>query len=41
MSWMDAVLLEFARMTWQDWIVDLSGACGLTVIVACCARPAK
>jgi len=33
MSWMDAVLFEFTRMTWLDWIVDLVGGCGLGCLV--------
>jgi hypothetical protein len=27
--WIEAVLLEFTRMTWQGWIVNLVGGCGL------------
>jgi hypothetical protein len=34
MSWIAAVLLECTRMTWQDWILDLFGACSLAMIVA-------
>jgi hypothetical protein len=33
MSGMDAVLFEFTRMTWQGWIVDLIGGCGLGWLV--------
>ena len=33
MSWKDAVLFEFTRMTWLDWIVDLVGGCGLGCLV--------
>jgi hypothetical protein len=31
--WMDTVLDEFTRMTWQGWIVDLVGGCGLGWLV--------
>jgi hypothetical protein len=33
MSWMDAVLFECTRVTWQGWIVDLIGGCGLGWLV--------
>jgi hypothetical protein len=31
--WIDAVLFELTRMTWQDWIVNLVGGCGLGLLV--------
>ena len=31
--WIDAVLFELTRMTWQGWIVDLVGGFGLGVLV--------
>jgi len=31
--WMDAVQFELTRMTWQGWIVDLVGGCGLGWLV--------
>ena len=30
--WIDAVLFELTRMTWQDWIVDLVGGFGLGML---------
>ena len=30
---MDAVQFELTRMTWQGWIVDLVGGCGLGWLV--------
>jgi hypothetical protein len=39
--WIHAVLDEFARMTWGEWISILFGACGLALIVAWCTRLAK
>ncbi len=31
--WIDAVLFEFTRMTWQGWIVNLFEGCGLELLV--------
>ena len=37
----DAVLSEFAHMTWQDWITVLLGAFGLAWFVAWSIRRTK
>ena len=31
--WIDAAPFEFTRMTWQGWIVNLVGGCGLGLLV--------
>lgn len=38
--WIDSVLVEFARMTWEEWIATLFGAFGLALILAWCTRKA-
>lgn len=37
----DAVLSEFAYMTWQNWITVLVGACGLAWFVSWIIRQEK
>ncbi len=32
MSWMDAVLFEFTRVTWQEWVGTLVGGVCLAVL---------
>ena len=29
MSWIDAVLFEFTRVTWQQWLMTIIGGIGL------------
>ena len=31
--WIDAVPFKFTHMTWQGWIVNLVGGCGLGLLV--------
>jgi hypothetical protein len=32
--WIDAVLFEFARVTWEEWVVTLVGGCALAWLAA-------
>jgi hypothetical protein len=38
MSWIDTVLSEFTRVTWQQWLMTIIGGIGLAWLAELVAR---
>ncbi len=38
MSWIDTVLSEFARVTWQQWLMTIIGGIGLAWLAELVSR---